>query len=86
MIGLFGVGTALLLGIGVRVAAISGVAMLLLMYTAAAIQPEHNPFLDDHIIYALILAGLPFVGAGRHLGFGGWWERTQLVRLVPVLK
>jgi hypothetical protein len=26
------------------------------------------------------------VGAGRHLGFGGWWERTQLVRLVPVLK
>ena len=79
MLGLLLIGTALLLGIGMRVAAISGATLLMLMWTAA-LPPENNPFMDDHIIYALVLLGLALVGAGNTLGLGRWWTSTNLVR------
>lgn len=79
MLGLLGVGAALTLGIGVRIASLSGATMLLLMYAATAILPENNPLVDDHIIYAVALAGLALAHSGRYLGLGGWWRRTALV-------
>jgi hypothetical protein len=33
-------------------------ASMALFYTASAIWPEHNPFLDDHVVYAIALAGI----------------------------
>ncbi|XRQ10499.1 DoxX family protein [Actinomadura welshii] len=85
MIGLAGVGIALLLGIGVRIAAAAGALMLVLMWTAV-LPPENNPFMDDHLIYALVLAGLALVKAGDTLGLGEWWSNTRLVKRFPVLK
>lgn len=79
MLGLLGIGVALVLGIGVRIAAVSGTLMLLLMWTAA-IWPVHNPFLDDHIIYGAVLIGVALTGAGRYVGLGNWWRKTRLVR------
>ena len=86
MLGLAAIGTALLLGVMVRIAAAGGVAMLLMMYTAAAIWPEHNPFLDDHIVYAAILVGIALTGAGRYMGLGGWWMETRLARRYRFLR
>lgn len=80
MLGLAAIGIALLLGIGVRIAGYSGVAMMTLMYTASAIWPEYNPFLDEHIIYGIILIGLTLVPSGNWLGLGKWWRETSLVR------
>jgi thiosulfate dehydrogenase [quinone] large subunit len=60
--------------------------MLALMYSAASILPEHNPFLDDHIIYAVIMVGLIVVESGRHLGLGNMWAKTRLVRNYPILE
>ncbi|GAA5044945.1 thiosulfate dehydrogenase [quinone] large subunit [Thermocatellispora tengchongensis] len=85
MLGLLGVGAALILGAGVRVAAGAGTAMLLLMW-AAELPLETNPFLDDHIVYAIVLIGLALAGAGDTLGIGRWWGNTALVRDFPVLK
>lgn len=79
MLGLLGVGVTLMLGIGVRIGALAGVAMLTFMWLATML-PEHNPFLDDHIINALIMVGLVVTGAGKDIGLGGWWTRTGLVR------
>ena len=59
---------------------------MVLFYTAAAIWPENNPFLDDHVVYAIILAGVAYVEAGRYLGPGGWWERREIVRRFPLLR
>jgi thiosulfate dehydrogenase [quinone] large subunit len=42
--------------------------------------------MDEHIVYAIALIGVAYVGAGRYLGFGKWWESTALVRRFPVLK
>jgi thiosulfate dehydrogenase (quinone) large subunit len=79
MIGLLGIGAALMLGIGMRIATVSGIAMLVMMWSAA-LPPENNPFMDDHLIYALTLGVLLAVGAGHHLGLGDGWNRLAVVR------
>lgn len=84
MIGLLCIGSALLLGIGMRIAAISGATLLVLMWSAA-LPPDNNPFMDNHLIYALVLPGLALVGAGNTLGFGRAWAHTNLVRKLPWL-
>jgi len=86
MVGLIAVGLALMLGVGVKLAGYGGALMLLLMYTAGFILPENNPFLDDHIVYAVIMIGLTVVPSGRWLGLGNWWTGTRLVRKHRVLE
>lgn len=86
MLGLLFIGVAFILGIGVRMAGYGAAFMFVLMYTAGFIWPEHNPFLDDHLIYAVIAIGLTFVNSGQWLGLGKWWEGLSLVRKYPLLK
>lgn len=69
MLGLLGIGTALVLGIGTRIAAATGTIMLVLMW-AAELPLANNPFMDDHIIYAIVLIGLALANAGTTLGLG----------------
>jgi thiosulfate dehydrogenase [quinone] large subunit len=38
------------------------------------------------VVYAIVLAGIAYVNAGRYLGLGRWWERTRLVQRYPVLR
>lgn len=83
--GLLAIGVALILGIGMRIAAASGAVMLVMMWSAV-LPPANNPFMDDHIIYAPVLVGLALIGAGRTLGLGRAWERLPLVQRYPVLK
>lgn len=84
MIGLLGVGLALILGIGMRIAAVAGALLLVLMWSAV-LPPANNPFMDDHLVDALVLVALALGDAGRTLGLGGWWQRTALVRRWPAL-
>jgi len=85
MLGLLGIGVALMLGVAMRLATISGVVMLVLMWSAV-LPPENNPFMDDHIIYALTLILLALMGAGKTLGLGRIWERLTIVRRYTILK
>jgi thiosulfate dehydrogenase [quinone] large subunit len=86
MLSMLAIGLALIFGIGTRLAALGGIAWMAVFYTATAIWPEHNPFLDEHIVNAIVLAGIAYVGAGRYLGLGRFWERMSIVRRFPVLK
>jgi thiosulfate dehydrogenase [quinone] large subunit len=79
MVGLLGIGVALLLGIGMRIAAVSGAVMVVLMWSAS-LPPQDHIFMDNHIVYALVLLGIAVVGAGNTLGLGKWWTGTALVR------
>jgi thiosulfate dehydrogenase (quinone) large subunit len=85
MLGLLGIGLALILGIGMRIAAVAGAVLLVLMWTAV-LPPANNPFMDDHLIYAGTLVGLALAGAGDTFGLGRWWGDTALVRKAPWLK
>lgn len=85
MIGLLGIGLALVLGICMRLAVIFGSLLLFLMYLAV-LPPANHPFLDDHIIYILLLVGLLKVNDQQRLGFGKKWSKTDLVKSRPVFK
>ena len=90
MIGLLGIGLALVLGIGMRVAAVSGAVLLLSMWVAswpmaalnAAGEPTSstNPVIDDHLVYAVLVVALAVYAAGDTWGFGRLWSRLPLVR------
>lgn len=79
MTALLGLGIALTLGIGMRIAAISGVTLMLMMWSATLL-PENNPLIDDHIIYAIAIIGLLAVNSTQKLGLGPRWARTKIVR------
>lgn len=85
MAGLAGVGLALLLGVGVRVAGYSGAAMVVLMWLAA-LPPANHPILDEHVIYAVALVVMTFVEAGRTFGLGDWWSHQEIVKRFPWLQ
>lgn len=84
MLGMLGVGSALMLGMGMRVATVSGSLLMGLIYMSA-IPPENNPLVDEHVIYILVLLVLYWADAGEYWGLGKWWKRTELVRRWPVL-
>ena len=90
MIGLLGIGIALILGIGLRAAAVSGTVMMVLMWAAewplakvtSAGEPSMstNPIVDYHIIYALALIALALTYAGHTWGLGKLWARLPFVQ------
>ncbi|SEI97662.1 hypothetical protein [Demequina mangrovi] len=80
MLGLAGVGLALMLGIGTKIAAWSGGLMLLFMYLTQML-PSTNPILDDHIVYILAIFGIVWVELSRQaIGLGSWWRSLEVVK------
>lgn len=96
MLGMLGVGLALILGIGLRIAAVTSTVIMLCMWAAEwplAIhtfdgQPSGsvNPIVDYHIIYALVAIAAALTASGRTWGLGKTWESTPLVKWLPWLK
>jgi uncharacterized membrane protein YphA (DoxX/SURF4 family) len=85
MLGLLGVGLALMLGIGTKIAAWAGTALLLMMYVSHAWPGAGgnttNPFLDDHILYATAAIGIVYVELSRQaIGLGSWWRGLGIVK------
>lgn len=84
MIGLLGIGIGLILGIAMWISCIAGAVLLLLMY-AASWPIAQNPFLDAHLLDAVVLIALLACNAGAYLGFGRRWKhrlRTRKTREV----
>lgn len=77
--GLFGIGSALLIGIGMRIAVLTG-SLLMFLIWLSLFPPEHHPFLDEHIVYILVLLTLWNQKAGQKYGLGKWWEKQSLVK------
>lgn len=78
MIGLFGIGIALLTGAGLKIAAWTGTALLLFMYLAQFPLYEEratNPITDSHWVEALALIVVAATYAGDTWGIGKWWGR-----------
>lgn len=90
MLGLLGIGTAVVLGVGLRLAAFSGTVLMALMwiaewhparYTSAGdATSSTNPLVDYHVVYALALIVLAVTAAGNRWGFGRAWAQLPFVR------
>lgn len=88
MVGLLGIGAALILGVALRPAATSGALLVLMMWfavwppaTTAGGQPTSstNPFVDEHILEALALIVVATF-AGKSAGYlGRRWAGLELV-------
>ena len=96
MIGLLGIGLALVLGIGMRVAAVAGAVLLMAMWLAswpmaalnAAGEPTSstNPFIDNHLVNAVLVIALAVYAAGDMWGLGRTWAGLPLVHRNPWLR
>jgi len=89
MLGLLGIGLAVTAGVALRISAVTGTVMMLLMWVAewppsrtnAAGEPtmSTNPLIDYHLIYALVLIALAAAAAGNTWGLGERWARLSFV-------
>lgn len=57
MLGLLGIGLALISGFYVRFGAFCGATLLLLMWLSM-LPPANNPIVDEHVVYAAFLAAI----------------------------
>jgi thiosulfate dehydrogenase (quinone) large subunit len=73
MIGLAGIGLALLSGIMVRVAVVSGTILLAFMW-AASLPLTANPAIDEHVLYIVLLWIIFFGYPNQVLGLGALWR------------
>ncbi|WP_030419374.1 DoxX family membrane protein [Streptomyces sp. SCSIO 75703] len=90
MLGLLGIGVALIAGVALRLAALAGSVMMALMWMAEWPPARHlsdgspsmstNPFADYHLVYAVLLVVLAAAAAGDTLGLGRTWARLPVVR------
>ena len=90
MLGLLGIGVALIAGIGLRFAAIATTIMMAGMWlaefpldqTTAAGKPSMstNPIVDYHVIYALVAIVAALAYAGHTWGLGRTWSRLPIVQ------
>ncbi len=89
MLGLLGIGVAVMAGVALRISAVAGVLMLAMMWLAefplatqtAAGDPSgsSNPLVDYHVIYAIALVAVAATLAGRTWGAGLAWSRIPFV-------
>jgi len=90
MLGLLGIGVALFLGIGMRLAAAAATLMMAFMWIAEYPLARHNsageptmstnPITDYHFIYAVGAIALALTYAGHTWGLGRWWASLPLVQ------
>ncbi|MEV0646151.1 hypothetical protein AB0I28_12885 [Phytomonospora sp. NPDC050363] len=90
MLGLLAIGAAAVAGIGLRLAAVAGTVMMLLMWvaewppaqTTSAGEPSgsSNPLVDYHVIYAIALIVCALTLAGNTWGLGRLWARLPIVQ------
>jgi len=85
MLALVAVGVAVLLGVGQKIAGISGAALMLMLWSTN-LPPANNPIIDDHIVYAVLFIAFAFVRPGNWCGLGKWWAQTAIVMKFPILE
>ncbi len=85
MVAMLGMGLAMILGIGLRVNAVAGTAIVVMMW-AGALLPDNNPFWTYHLLYGLLFVLFAVGAAGHTWGLGRRWEQLPIVQKAPWLK
>ena len=91
MIGLLGIGVAMITGAGLRIAAVAGTLLMLFMFMAEwptatsvvdgkVVSGSTNPLVDSHWHEALLLIISAVTLAGDTWGLGKWWGNLGFVK------
>src|SRR5690606_20341269 len=80
MLGMLGTGVALLLGIGLRVAAVAGGLLMTTLWLSVwpFAAGSQNPVVDQHVVYVALLAAPALTRAGDTWGLGRAWASSRL--------
>lgn len=84
VVGQIAIGTALILGLFTRFAALMGTLMMLFFFVAAW-EFEHG-IVNQHLTYALVTALIGYIGAGRYYGLDAVLEKAEWVRQTPAMR
>jgi len=79
------IGISIMFGILTRVGGVSGVAMALLFYLSQ-LPVQHNPFVNEYVVYMLVFLAFVFLTPGRFLGLDGLLQSSRFVESRPTLK
>jgi thiosulfate dehydrogenase [quinone] large subunit len=91
MIGLLGIGVAMITGAGLRIAAVAGTLLMAFMFMAEwpaattvvdgkVVSGSTNPIVDSHWHEALLLIISAVTLAGDTWGLGKWWGNLEFVK------
>ncbi|WUH89518.1 hypothetical protein OG900_04695 [Streptomyces sp. NBC_00433] len=90
MLGMLGIGVALVSGIALRATAVAGTTLMAMMWAAEWPPAQHlstgapsmssNPFVDYHVVYALAMILFALTAAGTAWGLGRRWAQLPVVR------
>ncbi|SDO90100.1 DoxX family membrane protein [Actinacidiphila guanduensis] len=90
MLGMLGIGLALVSGVALRITAVAGTVMMAMMWAAEWPLAQHlsggapsgssNPLVDYHVLYALAAILSAALYAGNTWGLGRIWARLPVVR------
>ena len=90
MLGMLGVGVAIIAGVAMRAAAVAGVAILARCGWPSSRWPDNtsagaptgssNPIVDYHFLHAAVLVVLALTCAGSIWGLGRVWNRLPFVQ------
>lgn len=90
MLGMLCIGLALILGVGLRIAACAGTLMMAMMWAAEWPLAQHtsagdptgstNPIVDYHVVYALSAIVVALTYAGHTWGLGRQWVKLPFVQ------
>ncbi|WP_228265832.1 hypothetical protein [Microlunatus elymi] len=90
MLGLLGVGLAVMAGVALRASAVAGTITLVMMWmvefpldrtlSGGGLSGSPNPIVDYHVIYALVLIVVAATSAGMTWGLGRWWAQLPYNR------
>lgn len=88
VLGMLGTGLALLLGIGLRVAAVAGGLIMLSLWVTSwpFAAGSANPVVDQHLVYVAVLAVLALTRAGDTWGLGRAWAGSPVPGTSTVLR
>lgn len=85
MVGLLGIGVALIAGVCVRLAAVTGSILLLGMW-AASLPLDNNPFVDDHLVYIAMLWVIALGQSQQRWSLSKLWQKLPVVGSVRWLR
>lgn len=83
MISFLFLGVSLMLGIFRKLSGYYG-ALVMFTFWLAVLPPANNPFLDEHIIYILVLLALTMKTTS--LSLTKWWTSQKLVKKYEILE
>ncbi|MBO4502363.1 MAG: hypothetical protein J5707_01740 [Candidatus Methanomethylophilus sp.] len=85
MLALLLIGITLMAGIASKIATVSAVAFLLVMY-CLCVPPTDNPLIDYHIILCAGLLAAYFLNGYDRLSLYSAWKEFVLVKKYPILE